>query len=194
MIELPIDAELDVGGWDLRKALRLLDKSNPTLWEWLRSPIVYREQPETAVALSRLAQRFHSPIRAWHHYLSMAKGNYRGYLQGESVRTKKYLYVLRPLLACAWIEREPSPPPMAFEALLERSLPDGPVRAAIDALLVLKRRSAEVAAGPRIAAISDFIDRQLAAFASASPRLGDREGRPEELDAFLREAIGFKSD
>jgi len=67
VIELPIDAELDVGGWDLRKALRLLDNSNPTLWEWLRSPIVYREQPGTATALSRHSDgvKLHHQARAF---------------------------------------------------------------------------------------------------------------------------------
>ena len=34
----------DVGGWDIRKALRLLRKSNAVLLEWLRSPIVYTQE------------------------------------------------------------------------------------------------------------------------------------------------------
>lgn len=33
VIERPIDDELDINGWDLQKALRLLYKSNPTLFE-----------------------------------------------------------------------------------------------------------------------------------------------------------------
>ena len=40
VIELPIEGDLDINGWDLRKALRLLYKCNPTLSEWLKSPIV----------------------------------------------------------------------------------------------------------------------------------------------------------
>ncbi|MGO4780866.1 nucleotidyltransferase domain-containing protein, partial [Lysobacter sp. 2RAB21] len=95
------------------------------------------------------------------HYFSLARGTFRGHLGGEQIRTKKYLYVLRPVLACQWIEREDGAPPMAFEDLLERLLPQGPVREAIDALLVRKRLSAEVAAGPRIAAISDFLEAEI---------------------------------
>ena len=83
------------------------------------------------------------------HVTLVATANHRGYLKGERVRTKKYLYVLRPLLACQWIENDPTPPPMAFEDLLDRLLPEGPVRSAIDALLEVKRRSAEVADGPQ---------------------------------------------
>jgi predicted nucleotidyltransferase len=41
-IEQPIDGLLDISGWDLRKALQLLRKSNPPLLEWFQSPIVYR--------------------------------------------------------------------------------------------------------------------------------------------------------
>ena len=39
VIELPIDDTWDVSGWDLDKTLKLLYKSNPTLFEWLQSPI-----------------------------------------------------------------------------------------------------------------------------------------------------------
>lgn len=39
VIELPIDDTWDVSGWDLDKTLKLLQKSNPTLYEWLQSPI-----------------------------------------------------------------------------------------------------------------------------------------------------------
>jgi len=46
VIEQPISGDLDVNGWDLRKTLQLLRQSNPTLLEWLRSPIVYREHAE----------------------------------------------------------------------------------------------------------------------------------------------------
>src|SRR5688500_4899176 len=68
----------------------------------------------------------------------------RGYLRGERIRTKKYLYVIRPVLACQWIEQSDAPPPMAFEDLLDRLLPAGDVREAIDDLLVVKRVSKEV--------------------------------------------------
>ncbi|HJR73947.1 MAG TPA: nucleotidyltransferase domain-containing protein [Luteimonas sp.] len=189
VIELPIDDELDVSGWDLRKALRLLAKSNPTLSEWLRSPIIYRQQDETADELRELASRFYSPISAWHHYFSMAKSNYRGYLQGEKVRTKKYLYALRPVLACQWIQQSDDPPPMAFETLLERLLPGGMLRERIDALLAVKRSSAEVAQGPRIVEINDFLERALTDFERNPPRLQGSDAQSGELDDFLRRAI-----
>ncbi|WP_454828125.1 nucleotidyltransferase domain-containing protein [Pseudoxanthomonas wuyuanensis] len=189
VIELPIDDELDVSGWDIRKALRLLAKSNPTLSEWMRSPIVYRQQDVICAELRRLTEAFYSPVAAWHHYFRMAGSNFRGYLRGERVRTKKYLYVLRPILACQWIEQEDGPPPMAFEQLLDRLLPTGEVRLAIDALLAKKRRSAEVANGPRIPEISSFIEAEMARMELRSPQLPGHGGNDELLDDFLRRVL-----
>jgi len=190
VIELPIEDDLDVSGWDLRKALRLLSKSNPTLLEWMRSPVVYRQDEALSPGLRRLAEQFYSPVAAWHHYLSLARGTFRGHLGGDAIRTKKYLYVLRPVLACQWIEREAAPPPMAFEDLLARLLPDGPVREAVEALLERKRRSAETEAGPRIAAISDFLEAELGRMEAAPPMLAAGGGRQETLDAYFRSALG----
>ena len=193
VIELPIDDELDVSGWDLRKALRLLSKSNPTLSEWLRSPIVYRQNPEVAAALVRLADEFYSPVAAWHHYFSMAKSNFRGYLKGERIRTKKYLYVLRPVLACQWIEAHEGPPPMAFEILLDRLMPVGAVRDAIDALLEKKRVSAEVQDGPRIAVISDFIEFEIERMQCSRVQFASGSARQSILDDFLRKVLASET-
>ncbi len=40
-IEIPIDDALDINGWELRKSLQLMRKSNSPLLEWLSSPIQY---------------------------------------------------------------------------------------------------------------------------------------------------------
>ncbi len=78
---------------------------------------------------------------------------------------------------------------MAFEDLLDRLLPHGPVREAIDALLVVKRASAEVNAGPRIAAISDFIDRELATRTAQAPQLPVGRGDAAWLDELFRQVL-----
>ena len=102
VIELPIEGKLDINGWDLDKTLRLLRASNPTLFEWVSSPIVYRE---TAFAdeFRAVMKKYFSSKRGLSHYLSMASRNYREYLKGDTVKAKKYFYVLRPVLACRWI-------------------------------------------------------------------------------------------
>ena len=82
VIELPLDPVLDINGWDLQKTLRLLYKSNPTLFEWISSPIIYLE---TAFAgrLRNLAGNYFFPKKAIYHYISMAEGKYREYLKSD---------------------------------------------------------------------------------------------------------------
>ena len=56
VIEFPTDAVLDVNGWDLGKALRLLLKGNAVVIEWLTSPFVYAGDArfrDEALALAR---------------------------------------------------------------------------------------------------------------------------------------------
>lgn len=99
VIELPISDVYDVSRWDLRKALGLLRNGNATLVEWLSSPVIYAADQIFLKSVRDAAQQVDRPERAFHHYLHMAKKNYREHLRGETVRLKKYLYVLRPLLA-----------------------------------------------------------------------------------------------
>ena len=74
VIELPIDEVLDINGWDLQKTLRLLYKSNPTLFEWFSSPIVYMES-DFADLFRRVMNDYFSSKRSLYHYISMAEGN-----------------------------------------------------------------------------------------------------------------------
>ncbi len=162
VIEIPIEGVYDIGGWDLPKALRLFAKSNPPLNEWLGSPIVYRERGPIADRLRALAPTAYSPRAQRYHYLSMARGNDRDFLRGPTVRWKKYLYVLRPLLAVRWLEAGLGPVPTPFATLVERTVDDARVRRAIDALLARKTAGREQDVGPRDETLSTFIANELA--------------------------------
>jgi predicted nucleotidyltransferase len=162
VIEQPINDVLDISGWDLRKALRLLKKSNPPLLEWLQCPTIYSEQPEIAAQLRALVPEFYSPRATFHHYLHMAQGNFREYLRGETVWRKKYFYVLRPLLAMRWIEQDLGPVPIEFNRLVNATVNSRDVLDAIEALLNEKRAGAELDRGPHSPAISAFIESELA--------------------------------
>jgi uncharacterized protein len=157
VIELPLSQGLDINGWDLRKALQLFGKSNPPLMEWLGSPIIYLEKFTVAQKLRDLAPVFYHPTRCLYHYFSMAKHNYREYLQGEDVWVKKYFYVLRPILAMRWIERGLGVAPTDFHVLVDRLVDDVELRNAIQALILAKQSGAELDRGRRIPAISDFL-------------------------------------
>jgi uncharacterized protein len=188
VIELPISGDLDINGWDLRKTLQMLRQSNPTLLEWLRSPVVYLEEADAVMRLRSLAQTGFSPVRGYHHYVSMAKKNFREHLRGEEVRYKKYLYVLRPLLAARWIRDGRGVPPMRFAALAQATLDDKTLLAEINRLLEVKMRAGEAATSPRWVGIHDFIESELEA---AARHVMVDTARPDAaaVDAFLAETV-----
>ena len=188
VIEQPISADLDISGWDLRKALGLLLQSNPVLIEWLRSPIVYLEEASAMERLHELAGRCFSPLRGYHHYVAMARKNFRGYLQGEEVRYKKYLYVLRPLLAARWIREQRGLPPMRFAELAQASLHDPALVDEINRLLDVKMRAGEAATSVRWPGLHRFIEEELMV-AEANPPQEHVKPETAELDAFLFDCV-----
>jgi len=128
VIEVPITGDLDINGWELRKALGLMKKGNATLIEWLDSPVVYVAEPTFMEQMREAARQTHQPSRTFHHCIHMARGNYREYLRGETVRLKKYLYVLRPLLATLWVEQGRGVAPIRFSALVDALVVDPELR------------------------------------------------------------------
>ncbi len=189
VIEQTIDDTLDVSGWDIRKALRLFRKSNPPLLEWLQCPIRYRERSSFAERLRSLLPDFYSPRASFHHYSHMARGNYREYLHGETVWRKKYLYVLRPLLAMLWIESGRGPIPIEFQRLVDATVSDAEVRRAIDELLEAKRAGAELDRGPVVPALSGFIETELTRLEEQAPDRAEQAPSIEKLDELFRSVL-----
>jgi predicted nucleotidyltransferase len=162
VIERPVGHQLDISGWDLRKALQLLRKCNPPLMEWLGSPIVYWDEFTIAARMRELMSKYFSPVACLYHYLHMAQGNYRDYLKGPEVWIKKYFYILRPILAINWIERGFGVAPTEFQVLVEQVVDTPKLKEEIGKLIEAKRRGEELDRGPRIAPISEFIEGELA--------------------------------
>lgn len=148
VIETPLTDDLDVNGWDVRKALHLLRKSNPTLLEWLDSPIRYVWDEALIAPLLRLAPQSYDPLASCHHYLSMASHQKSILVSAEGVvRRKKYLYILRALLAARWSMQRPDAPPMEFAPLLSAFSTPAEVLMEIEALLQQKRAGTELSGG-----------------------------------------------
>ncbi len=190
VIELPIVDDLDINGWELRKALRLMRKGNPVLLEWLNSPIRYRVDTEFLAAIRALAEEHYSPIACFHHYLHTAQNNWRGYLHGPMVRLKKYLYVLRPVLACRWIEAGRGMAPMEFIRLVEATVTDADLCVAIDQLLVLKRAAGELGLGPAIPEIDAFLAAEITRLAEVARTLPAKaKSNNTGMDVLLRQTI-----
>ena len=156
VIELPINDELDINGWDMDKTLRLLYKSNPTLFEWFSSPIIYRKT-DFANRISPLLKEYFTASNSIYHYLGTAKSNYIAYIRNKDiVKAKKYFYVLRPLLACQWIMEHQCPPPMLFQKLKNTYIVKQ-IEADVDFLLDIKINSPEIKTIPAIKNINDYI-------------------------------------
>lgn len=189
VIERPITDEIDLNGWDLRKALQLLRKSNPPLLEWLRSPIVYRTEPPVVEALKEMAVTYYSPVALSYHYWHMARGNFKGGLQGERIRLKKYFYALRPLLAVKWIEEDRGPVPVEFGALVDHIITDPALKRAIYALLDAKRAGEELDDRPRIPPIHQFIEAEVERLEQEA--FGRKAEQPpiEPLNDFFRRIV-----
>ena len=160
--ELPISDLLDVNGWDLDKTLKLLYRSNPTLFEWFSSPIVYRSTP-FAEKFIPFMQPYFSTKRGLWHYLSMAKSNYHEFLKGNHlVKLKKYFYVLRPILACRWIMHRNTPPPMNFSDLAATELPPS-LRPIVTDLLTQKINAPEIKLIPPIQELNTYLEASIEA-------------------------------
>lgn len=191
---VPPDRLLDFSGWDLRKFLGLVSKSNPVCFEWMQSRIVYHESGIWR-QVRELVVPFFSPKSAMHHYLSMARHNYREHMRdgtSPKVKLKKYLYITRPLLCCRWIERDPTagPPPMPFVDALNAANLSGELRAEIDALVERKKAAEELDEGQAVPVINRFIDGELARLPDVANGMPDGKGDLRDLDAFLHRVRG----
>ena len=192
VIELPIEDDLDINGWDMTKALKLLVKPNPVLLEWMESPIVYRQTPWVLGRLRQLADRSLHRHSGAYHYLHLAEGQYRRFIADKkSVGLKKYFYSLRPALALSWMRRNPhGRVPMDMAALLAGAEVPADVRAFIDELVERKRVTKELGGGPRIEALDRYIESEIA---EARTIRRPKAKRPAELiagaNALLRDIV-----
>lgn len=185
VIELPIHDLDDYSGWDIKKALFLLNKSNPVLIEWINSPIIYKKNEKDFTELQNASLAYFNPISSMYHYLSMAKSNYHDYLRGEFVKSKKYFYALRPILACMWIDTYKETPPIEFE-ILKQQIQDKQLLDTIDNLLIRKKSGIELGEEKRIELINSFIELHITLFEkSVSEYTSNKKTDSDFLDKVL---------
>jgi predicted nucleotidyltransferase len=189
VIEYEIVDDIDLNGWDVRKALRLFWKSNPAFVEWIQSPIIYRQHGGFADRVRELLPRVYSCEHGVHHYRSMAKTNYRGYLRADRVPLKKYFYVLRPLLSVHWLERYGVAAPIEFEKLLHLIEDRAELVAAIRELLARKRQAPELGLAPPVASINAFIEGELERLENFKPLVHKRGEVLADLNETFRAAL-----
>ncbi|MGB4811929.1 MAG: nucleotidyltransferase domain-containing protein [Methylophilaceae bacterium] len=189
VIEYPIVDDIDLNGWDVRKALKLFWKSNPTLTEWIQPSIIYKTSGSFLEKINMLLPQIYSCEHGIHHYKSMAKTNYRGYLQAELVPLKKYFYVLRPLLAVRWLEAYKTTAPIEFKKLLHL-LEDQPfLLDEINALLEKKKAVQELAKDKPIQALNAFIEVELSRLENNLPEKSVIKGNMSDVNQLFLEIL-----
>jgi predicted nucleotidyltransferase len=193
VIETPLDGDLDVNGWELGKAIRLLLKGNAVIIEWLRSPIVYRGEAWFRDAFLEFAGRFADRALIARHYLHLGERQRRVYFgDGKAVPRKKIFYALRPAATLRWLRIHPEAAvaPMHFPTLIAECDPPADVSALAADLMARKALSRELGAETLAAPIAAFIDREFeiarAAFEGTPVVLSEAARR--EADRFFQEA------
>jgi uncharacterized protein len=176
-LSIQVEKILDLNGWELTKALRLFRKSNPPLLEWLHSNIVYYQESSIINKMKELESQIFSPFSGIHHYLKMAKGNYRDYLNRDEVKIKRYFNIFRPLLAAKWMEKHHAFPPITFTQLVEGTLPTSEIRKVLVEIINLKMAGEVLDQNPRTALINSFVETEI-----------------EHLEKYVREVSVNKSD
>jgi uncharacterized protein len=178
VIERPIVDEIDLNGWDLRKALGLLLKSNAVVSEWMNSPIRYQADDPIIARLAALADDLLDPPALARHYAALARGSADRWLDRDGdVPVKKYFYALRPALAIRALRLDPSSrPPMNLQALVALSGLPGGIVEQIELLVAAKARTNEHANGTRLAEIDALIRDEIG-------RVGEVTGPERPADA-----------
>lgn len=189
VIEYEIVDDIDLSGWDIRKALKLFWNSNPSFVEWLHSPIVYRDEADFAERARALLPGVYDVNKGVHHYLGMADKNYRGYLKAKLVPLKKYFYVLRPLLAIRWLERYRTPAPVEFGRLRELVADDADLDGQIERLVARKQRSQEKEFVPVIQALNDFIEQELSRLSRCQIQAASPDASLDQLNTLFRDCL-----
>lgn len=190
-IDWELDETLDINGWDLQKVLRHFHKSNATLFEWSNSPVIYKTTSEWQ-KIKQVSEKYFSCKSSMYHYYGTANKNYNEYLLDDMVKYKKYFYVLRPILACKWIEYKKCAPPVLFSELAESVL-ENEMREVVDNLLSVKMKMSESEKGKRIDELNKYIAAQLSYYKEKAAGMKD-DRNPDwlELNRIFAETVKRK--
>lgn len=189
-IDWELDEVLDINGWDLQKALKHFHNSNATLFEWSNSPVIYKTTPEWQ-KIKLVSEHYFSCKSCMYHYYGTANKNFNEYLLDDMVKYKKYFYVLRPILACKWIEEKKCPPPVLFSELAESVLEDE-MQEVVDNLLSVKVKMSESQKGVRIDELNTYIQEKLVYYKEKTASIKD-DKNPDwsELNRLFKESIAY---
>jgi predicted nucleotidyltransferase len=163
VIERPIVDEIDLNGWDIRKVLGLMLRSNVVVNEWLASPIRYRPDDPAIAGIATLADSIFDPRGYARHYANLGSNAAERWLHGDdAVPVKRYFYALRPALAIRALRENPDRrPSMNLEALIAESAIPAALAGTIEELVEAKRLTRELGNSRRFPELDALIRDEL---------------------------------
>ncbi len=191
-ITLPIVDELDIYGWDLRKVCLLTLKSNVTPFEWIQSPIIYREQSGFKAFFWEVCQEYFNPKKNAFHYLGLVKGFVSGMEDADEITIKKLFYIIRSLLAAKWCVEKNQIAPMNIQPLLQL-LPDD-ILVLVEGLMKEKETASEGFLVKVDPVLQRYIETETAICLAGADQLTKQSFEPDVLDSLFRQLVkrGFK--
>jgi len=199
-VQLPADhihrdlpGDLDITGWDLRKALHHAAKSSASVLEWLGSPIVYFDREGIADEMRRLARGCFRVRPTVHHYLGLAKQLWAQAGEGGELNGKKCLYVMRATLCARWALTHGTPPPVAFAELVPL-IGDDALRDEVLQFVALKLEARESDALPVSGTLRSFLADTRAACEEEHVHLSATNAEMQPLDDFFQRTLAHGHD
>ncbi len=183
------DRELDITGWDIKKCLKLMWKSNGALLERVQSPVVYREEKNITGLLREYSEKCFAPIATMHHYLGMAKNSFEEVDGKDEIKLKKLFYALRATLACKWILEKDSVPPIVFITMVNELVFESDLKTSIKDLIALKSEKNESYIHPAEKTINEFIFKELKKAENIYDSLAGRKENEVDLDDLFRKIV-----
>ncbi len=182
--------DIDISGWDLRKCLRLMWKSNPPLLERIQSPIIYQVDKDFQVGINSIAQNTYSRIATIHHYLSMAKKALDEVVSSNDYKLKRFFYALRASVACLWILDKEEIPPIEFGKMVSGLDLSDNLTNRINELIELKSTISETYLHNGEQDLIKFMESCLERADNESKSLPASKGQMSELNEFFRNTLG----
>lgn len=139
-VKLMLDDEnIDMEGYDLKKALALLAKTNPNESDWLHAKDYLIIDEDFLKAMLVFEDQCYNRHHALYHFYSISLKHNQRYLEKE-VTLKRFVYYMRGLLSCRWLEQNGSHPPVIVDELIDATIRDNEsIREKAHHLLELKR-------------------------------------------------------
>ncbi|HUC82010.1 MAG TPA: nucleotidyltransferase domain-containing protein [Flavisolibacter sp.] len=187
-----MDGDLDITGWDLRKCLKLLKKSNVPLIERFQSPVQYYADENFRAEFKQLIQAYYSPIASFFHHYSLANKFWEELKDQASIKLKSYFYLVRSLLSCNWIIKDKAVLPMDIESLM--TYVDDKSREELQKLIALKATVGETYLHPKDATMQAFITRLFAFVEENKNDLGVNNKDFDSLNDFFLKTLYEKAD